>query len=324
MADIDRVVGWLVDRAQRSGRSIRDTKLTDRVPGRVKCGTAGTCYIVEHCTPVRVGLPDKSEALAAIFSELRLIFGIGQANAERLVGEGFDSIGALLSHPRWSTAARSLLDYWGDPVDPRRVYATMNYWLSASHPLFLSLPALSSPDKVCFFDIETLGLFGSPVFLAGIGRPRPEGGMTIIQYLARSLDEEIGLLEAVREELAGCLFLVTYNGKAFDWTTVKGRFAYYSLPPPPEPLHLDLLHHARRRFRDDFSDLRLGTVEREVFGIARENDLPGEDVPVYYAEYLETGDPRPLIPILNHNRQDVETLAVLFSHLTEDPDERDN
>ena len=324
MADIDRIVGWLVDRAQRSERSIRDTKLADHVPGRVKRGTAGACYVVEHRSPVRIDLPDKDRALAAIFSELRLVFGIGRTNAERLVGEGFDSIRALLSHPRWSAAARSLLDHWGDPIDPRRVYATMSYWLSASHPLFLSLPALASPDKVCFFDLETLGLFGSPVFLAGIGRPRPEGGVTIIQYLARSLDEEIGLLAAVREELAGCLFLVTYNGKAFDWTTVNGRLAYYSLPPLPEPLHLDLLHHARRRFGGDFPDLRLGTVERELFGMVREGDLPGEDVPVYYSEYLETGDPRPLIPILNHNHQDVETLAVLFSHLREDQDERDN
>ncbi len=324
MADIDRIVGWLVGRAQRSERSIRDTKLADYVPGRVKHSTTGACYVVEHYIPLRINLPDKKRALAAIFSELRLIFGIGQANAERLVGEGFDSIGALLSHPRWSAAARSLLDYWGDPIDPRRVYTTMDYWLPTSHRLFLSLPALSSLDKVCFFDIETLGLLGSPIFLAGIGRPRSEGRMMIIQYLARSLDEEIGLLEAVREELAGCLFLVTYNGKAFDWTTVKGRLAYYSLPPPPEPLHLDLLHHTRRRFKDKFPDLRLGTIEREVFGMIRKDDIPGEDVPVYYTEYLETGDPQLLIPILRHNRQDVETLAVLFSRLTKDPNERDN
>jgi len=273
---------------------------------------------------VRISLPGRSEALAAISSELRLIFGIGRSNAERLVGEGYDSIGALLSHPRWSTAAQALLDYWGEPIDLRRVYETMAYWLSASHPLFLSLPALSAPERVCFFDLETLGLFGSPIFLVGIGRPCPEGGISITQYFARSLDEEIGLLDAVRAELAGCSFLVTYNGKAFDWTTVKGRFAYYSLPGPPEPLHLDLLHHARRRFRDRFSDLRLGTVEREVFGITRADDLPSEEVPRYYTEYLETGDPRPLVPILNHTRQDVETLALLFSHLVGCPDERDS
>ncbi len=324
MADIDRVVGWLVDRAQRSSRPVRDTNLNEYVPGRVRTGREGACFAIDSRAPVRVNLPDRSEALAAIFSELRLIFGIGRSNAERLVGEGYGSISALLSHPRWSAAAQSLLDYWGDPIDPRRVYETMAYWLSASHPLFLLLPALSPPERVCFFDLETLGLFGAPVFLAGVGRLHPGGGISITQYLARSLDEEIGLLDAVREELAECSFLVTYNGKAFDWTTVKGRFAYYSLPGLSEPLHLDLLHHARQRFRAHFPDLRLGTVEREIFGITRVDDLPGEEVPRYYTEYLETGDPRPLVPILNHNRQDVETLALLFSYLIGCPDERDS
>jgi len=317
MADIDRIVGWLVERAQRSARPVRSAGIEEFIPGKVWRGKIEACFSIESCAPIQITLPEKERALEEIFSELRLIFGIGQANAERLSVEGFGSIRALLSHPRWQTAAQSLLDHWGEPIQPRRVYETMSYWLPSSHPLFLSLPGLSSPEKICFFDLETLGLFGAPIFLAGFGRPRPEGGISITQYFARSLEEEIGLLEGVLEELSRCLFLVTYNGKSFDWTTIKERCAYYSLSPPPDPLHLDLLHHARRGFRDVCSDFRLETVERELFGITRENDLPSEEVPRHYTEYLETGDPRPLLPILNHNRQDVETLALLFSHLVE-------
>jgi len=317
MADIERIVGWLVERAQPSAHPVRNAGIGESIPGKIRWGKSGTCFSLESCAPIKIALPDKGRAIEGILSELRLIFGIGRVSARRLAGEGFGSIRELLSHPRWGPAAQALLDYWGEPIQPRRVYETMSYWLPSSHPLFLSLPGLATPERICFFDLETLGLFGAPIFLGGLGRPRPERGLSITQYLARSLEEEIGALEGVLEELSDCLFLVTYNGKSFDWTAIKERCAYYSLPPPPEVLHLDLLPHARRGFRDALPDFSLETVERGIFGITREDDLPSVEVPRRYTEYLETGDSGLLLPILNHNRQDVETLALLFSHLVE-------
>ncbi len=300
MADIERIVDWLIARVNGM---------------RVPRSATGECWAGEQDVPMSVAWPDAGDTQRALLSELRLLFGIGPANAHKLRAAGFDSIRALLNHPRWGREAQELLASWRDPPQVKNIHQTLSYWLSPSHPLFLMLPSLVPPDKTCFFDLETLGLFGSPIFLAGVGRAGANGGLRVTQYLARELSEEVAVLDEVRRDLSTCMFLVTYNGKAFDWTCVRERCAYYALPNPPELLHLDLLSHTRRRFKNLFSDLRLETIEQELLGITRVDDLPSDAVPRYYTGYLNRDDPRLLIPILNHNRQDVITLASLFSYL---------
>lgn len=287
----------------------------ERIRMRIRHNATGECWVGEQNVPLAVAWPDVGDTQRVLLSELRLLFGIGPANARKLRAAGFGSIRSLLGHPRWGREAQKLLAFWRDPPRVKNIHQTLSYWLSPSHPLFLMLPSFAPPDKTCFFDLETLGLFGSPIFLAGIGRASANGGLHVTQYLARELSEEVALLGEVRRELSTCLFLVTYNGKAFDWTCVRERCAYYALSDPPELLHLDLLSHTRRRFRNVFSDLRLETIEQELLGIARINDLPSDAIPQYYTEYLDRGDSRLLVPILNHNRQDVITLASLFSYL---------
>ena len=317
MADIERIADWLIGRANTGETAHRSPppQATPQLGGTVQQTRAGECLAIVRETPYSIPWPSAHVTYAALLSELRLLFGIGTTNAKKLRAAGFNSIHSLLGHPRWGQEARALLTFWQDPPRVENIYQTLSYWLPSSHRLFLMLPSLVPPDHTCFFDLETIGLFGSPIFLAGIGRPQADGTLHITQYLARDLSEEVALLDAVGQELSTCQFLVTYNGKAFDWTCMRERCAYYALPDPPELLHLDLLPPARRWFRDLFPDTRLETLERQLLGIARVDDLPSSLVPHYYTDYLETGDPRPLVPILNHNRQDVLTLVALFSYL---------
>ena len=79
--------------------------------------------------------------------------------------------------------------------------------------------------------------------------------------------------------------------------------------------HFDVLHFSRRRWKDQFPSLRLSALEREVFGISRDDDVPGQMVPEFYERYLKTGNCGPLVPVIEHNRQDVVSLALLFFHL---------
>jgi uncharacterized protein YprB with RNaseH-like and TPR domain len=41
-------------------------------------------------------------------------------------------------------------------------------------------------------------------------------------------------------------------------------------------------------------------------------------VPEFYDYYLRTGNPGPLVPIVEHNRKDIITLAKLFARLCEE------
>ena len=52
-----------------------------------------------------------------------------------------------------------------------------------------------------------------------------------------------------------------------------------------------------------------------MLGVRRVSDLPSSLVPAFYSMYLETGSPAPLRPILDHNRQDIESLALLLRTL---------
>ncbi len=49
----------------------------------------------------------------------------------------------------------------------------------------------------------------------------------------------------------------------------------------------------------------------------RESDVPSSQVPDFYKTYMKTGNIGPLIPIVEHNREDVVTLARLLSKLQE-------
>lgn len=292
----------------------RGRSVADAVGGELRDVGCGRCCTIERCAPAGMAPPSRERATASFLSELRLLFGIGTAHDRRLREQGYESIPSLLSHPRFAGLATALLEDWGEPLDPARVNATLSTWLPASHPLFLQLPALVPYDRILFFDLETLGLFGVPIILAALGRPGA-AEIRITQYLACSIDEEVALLEGVGEALSHASLILSYNGKSFDWTYLRERFAYYGLRFDYAPIHIDLLHHARRAYRDLLPDVRLGTIEERVLGVSRTEDLPGEAVPEYYEAYLQSGNPGPLVPIVNHNQQDVATLALLFTRL---------
>ena len=322
--NIERIATRLIERARSrlaSGSTLshllgtyRGKELHEVLGGNELRGTEGTCWLRESSSPVRFSTPLPEEIEQRLFSELRLIFGIGSAHNRSLREEGYTSIPSLLEHPRWRSAAAELLNHWEHPLNPGRVCESLAYWFGASHPLCLNLIGLYPPERVAFFDVETLGLGGAPLILIAIARISEEG-LSIKQYFSRSLAEELPMLAQVDRELQEACLLISYNGKAFDWTTLRERYAYYGLPFQHTPVHIDLLHHARRAFRGTFLDLRLSTVETQALSIFREGDLPSEAVPAFYSSYVEHGNVGPLVPILQHNLQDVETLAHLLNHL---------
>jgi uncharacterized protein YprB with RNaseH-like and TPR domain len=59
---------------------------------------------------------------------------------------------------------------------------------------------------------------------------------------------------------------------------------------------------------------RLVTLERTLCGFAREGDVPGFEIPERYFTFVRTGDARPLVGVLEHNRLDLLSLALVTSH----------
>jgi len=323
MAKMDDIAGWLARQAQldtekqgvdRSAiRSAERPTISDVFPESV--AHASGCVVLERRTTLGPrSLPTPEAAHAALQSELRLLYGIGMQHSNQLMEEGYTSLDALCAHPRWREASATLLDQWGHPPDPIRIYKTLSRWLPSSSPLFLAFLGLYAPRDLVFFDLETLGLSGAPVFLGAVGRFE-EDGFVVRQYLAPSPAEEVAVLERMNAELSTARALLSFNGKSFDANVLRERCAYYGLAFADVEVHIDLLHQARHTLRSQVENCQLGTIERRVLGIEREGDLPSEQVPFYYTLFLETGSASVLEPIINHNQQDLISLAHLLEHL---------
>lgn len=178
-----------------------------------------------------------------------------------------------------------------------------------------------SKEQFVFLDTETSGLAGGTgtfAFMVGLGRFEGDT-FHLAQFFMRDPLEEAALLEAVQEFLAPCQVLVTYNGKSFDAPLLNARFTLHGMGTPlKETIHLDLLHLARRLWRQALPSRTLGSVETSILGVERTQDeVPGYLVPQYYFDYLRTGDASLMSGVFYHNAMDVIALAALFSHTIE-------
>lgn len=175
-------------------------------------------------------------------------------------------------------------------------------------------------DSLAFLDTETTGLAGGAgtlVFLVGIGRFDGQA-FVLQQYFLRDLQEESAMLIALSEAISSANGFVTFNGRSFDIPLLEMRYVMalrrrWALSKWP---HLDLLYPARRLWRRELPDCRLGTIERRVLQIERtESDVPGEQIPGMYLDYLQTGDATDIERILYHNTIDVLSLVGLASQI---------
>jgi hypothetical protein len=137
--------------------------------------------------------------------------------------------------------------------------------------------------------------------------------------------------------------VVTFNGKSFDLPLIETRFLLHRLPTPFAALpHVDMLHPARRLWREDEPDdggdsltaradverpltgrqsggrgLGLSALEEALCGHIREGDVPGFEIPSRYFHFVRSGDARGLAAVMEHNRLDLISLAMLTARASQ-------
>ena len=148
-------------------------------------------------------------------------------------------------------------------------------------------------------------------FLLGLAWFDADERLNVEQLLLRSPADEPALLAVLSDRLASAELLVSYNGKAFDWPLLKGRYVMNRLKVPPDMLHLDLLHIGRRLHRARLGACRLKHLESEVLGFVRGPDIDSGDIPARYSHFLRTGDEEALRQVVEHNAWDVVSMAAL-------------
>jgi uncharacterized protein YprB with RNaseH-like and TPR domain len=182
-----------------------------------------------------------------------------------------------------------------------------------AHADLFPLPSVAVEDLL-FLDLETAGLTAAPLFL--VGTLRVDGdAMVVEQFLARDYAEEVALLWDFGQIAGQTPALVTFNGRTFDVPYLRDRMTYYHLPWTEAFSHLDLLTHARRRWKGRFRDCRLQTLEEELCGRRRIDDCPGERIPEQYHEFVRTQDVSLLAPLLHHNWLDLVTMVQVLTEV---------
>ena len=183
----------------------------------------------------------------------------------------------------------------------------------------LPYPIEAGRPLVCL-DLETTGLgtgAGTVPFMIGVGVFHDQS-LTVRQLLLPDHADERALLDVLSEQIPHDAWLVTYNGRAFDWPLLVTRFRLYRRDPPVHAGHLDLLPVARQLWKHRTGSARLATIEDVVCAVVRKDDLPGACVPERYFGYLRTREPEGLRQVVEHNRQDIVSLGLLLAVLARD------
>ena len=300
---------------QRLLQEYEGTHFEDVVDGEEFKTETGTCYRIKTCEEINLRFINQNRAREKILKNLKLIYGIGEVTEHCLKAEGYKTIEDLVDHPRFGTEAAKFLEI--NMCDTYQLTTWIGHWLPKSHPLILYSSSFHSAEDFILLDIESMGLFSSPIILCGVAQI--SGSQLLVnQYLLRDIAEEPGALSGFLSHTDETKIFVTFNGKAFDIPYIKERLAYYRMSSNLQNPHFDLLHFSRRAFRKKVPDCRLTTLEGFLFGVKRINDVPSALVPDFYHTYVRTGNVGPLIPIIEHNRQDLITSARIFSRLHEE------
>lgn len=169
-----------------------------------------------------------------------------------------------------------------------------------------------------FLDTETTGLAGAGTLAFMVGVGFFDGDVFITrQYFLRDHGDEPAMLTLLDELLAEKAGIVSFNGRSFDLPLLDGRYLMNRMPGRILELpHLDLLHPARRLWRERLGSCALGSLEQTLLHVRRTHaDVPGFAIPGMYHDYLRTGDGREMARVFYHNEIDLLSMVTLTTRL---------
>ncbi len=181
-----------------------------------------------------------------------------------------------------------------------------------------SFPDKLTPEDVLFLDTETTGLsggVGTVAFQIGLGY-FTRVGFVVEQFLMHDYPQEAEMLRQLAARMQRFSVICTFNGKSFDVPLLRSRLVMNRMREDCIPsVHADVLYPARRLWKLRLRQCTLGRLENQLLGVERDDDLPGAEVPQAYFQYLKDRDFSTMEKVLEHNRQDIVSLAQLYFEL---------
>ncbi len=249
---------------------------------------------------------------------LKLLPKIGVKKEENLKSSGYETIESLKGHDAYGNIASKFLERIDDMSFCEIIeLLDNNKYSKKCRDNLIKCISLTDRENFKFMDIETKGLSNVPIILIGVSEIK---GNKIIssQYFLRDYSEEEAILDGYLSHLDEDSVHVTFNGKSFDVPFIRNRCIYNRIDANLDLPHLDLMYFAKNLWKDQLPNCKLQTIEKELFGLEREGDVPGQYIPGYYDTYLSQNNIGPIVPIIEHNRQDIVSLAGFLERMYED------
>ena len=169
-----------------------------------------------------------------------------------------------------------------------------------------------------FLDTETTGLTGGTgtfAFMVGFGFF--EGDHFLIhQFFMRDYSEERASLSLLKNIVDSFQFLVTFNGRQYDIPLLETRLILSRMASKIREMpNFDLLYPSRRIWKGAYENCRLVTLESQLLGIERTDDIPSEWIPSLYFDYIQTGDATKIHPVFYHNQMDILSMVALAGRI---------
>ncbi len=227
------------------------------------------------------------------------------------------AVGGEYSHHRESPYLRTRIPYEmkteieGLPLYPAEVPEVLLSWAK------LDTGMSYQKEDFLVLDLETTGLGrgGILAFMIGLGYFENEQ-FIVEQLFLPEPDAEVNSFDRLAELLQTKSVFITFNGKTFDIPVLESRLLYNQIwLNLREKQHIDLLHIARRLWKNRAPNCALETLEYYILGHTRdaELDIDGGDIPQTYFQYLVNGEPELIRRIFIHNQFDVLHTAALFA-----------
>jgi uncharacterized protein YprB with RNaseH-like and TPR domain len=172
--------------------------------------------------------------------------------------------------------------------------------------------------RTLFLDTETTGLAGGTgtlAFLIGLGFF--EGDAFVIhQLFMRDYSEERATLHLLRDLLNSFEFLVTFNGRHYDVPLLETRFILSRTASRIREMpNFDLLFPSRKIWKGAYNNCRLVTLESNLLGMERQDDIPSAWIPQLYFDYLRSGDAQRIHRVFYHNQMDILAMVGLTGRI---------
>ncbi len=199
----------------------------------------------------------------------------------------------------------------GLPLFPQQIPEIFLQWAG------LEIDTEISREDILVLDLETTGLRRGQTIAFMIGLGYYEQGRYVVEQLFLPEPEaEASSFDRLSELLEQKSVLITFNGKTFDIPILESRLLYNQIwLDLRSKIHIDLLHLARRLWKNKIPSCALETIEFYILGYLREKelDIDGGLIPQTYFQFLIGGDAELMRRVFIHNQFDILHTAALFT-----------